>query len=270
MTTTTVGLGSGFNEDLMIGMGQSGAGHHYYGRTADDLHDSFDEELSLLKALFMRQVRLKLIPAAGVIAEPLGFLRPTMNGFHPLPDIAWGAEAWMLVRLHLSQSKAADLRKEHELLAVVLQGEPEEGGRPVPLHAMLTLPLLGESDMKGLPVDELVARRLKEVEFAEATAAVHELVAAGDIKGAKALLIQLSSDVADHPWLAEKVLALHTLVEEGQAASVKEMRYSMQRTSQRLVAKSEASYLESETESVDVPAYLRRKVAEGQGRKSTK
>lgn len=270
VTTTTVGLGSGFNEELMIGMGQAGGGRHYYGRTAEDLHDSFNEKLSLLKSLFLRKLRIKLVPAAGVIPEPLGFLLPMVNGFHPLPDLAWGAEAWMLVRLHISPPSSIDPRTEQDLLAVVAQGEPEDGARQTQLHAMLRLPFVGESDLHGLAIDELVARRLKELEFADATAAVHEMVAEGDIKAATALLRQLSADVANHPWLAEKVLALGKLIEEDQAVSLKEMRYSMLRTSQRLVAKSEAEYIASETESVDIPAFLRRKVSEGRGRKNTK
>jgi Ca-activated chloride channel family protein len=43
VSTTTVGLGRGFNEDLMIGMAKAGGGQQYYGQTAADLFDSFDE-----------------------------------------------------------------------------------------------------------------------------------------------------------------------------------------------------------------------------------
>ncbi|MBL0421841.1 hypothetical protein JI739_15945 [Ramlibacter sp. AW1] len=71
-----------------------------YGQTAEDLHDSFDEELSLLQSLFLRRLRLKLVPGAGVVAEPLGPVRRDANGAGLLPDLARGAEAWLLVRLH--------------------------------------------------------------------------------------------------------------------------------------------------------------------------
>jgi len=46
--------------------------------------------------------------------------------------------------------------------------------------------------------------------------------------------------------------------------SLKEMQYSIVRNSTRLVAKSEAAYLASETNSSEVPAFLRRKASEGQ------
>jgi Ca-activated chloride channel family protein len=56
ITTTTVGLGRNFNEDLMVGMAQAGGGQNYYGQRAEDLFDSFDEELSLLQAMYMRKL----------------------------------------------------------------------------------------------------------------------------------------------------------------------------------------------------------------------
>ena len=55
VSTTTVGLGRGFNEDLMNAMARAGGGQQYYGQTAEDLYDSFEEELSLLQAMYLRK-----------------------------------------------------------------------------------------------------------------------------------------------------------------------------------------------------------------------
>lgn len=87
VSTTTVGLGRGFNEDLMIAMAKAGGGQQYYGQTAADLFDSFDEELSLLQALCMRQLSLKLIPAQGVIIEPLGVFDQNADGTYQSPCV---------------------------------------------------------------------------------------------------------------------------------------------------------------------------------------
>ena len=43
--TSTYGLGYSFNEALMIDMARSGLGQGYYGETAEDLLDPFQEEL---------------------------------------------------------------------------------------------------------------------------------------------------------------------------------------------------------------------------------
>jgi hypothetical protein len=51
VTTSTYGLGRGFNEELMVAMARAGHGNSYYGQTAEDLMDPFREELELLNAL---------------------------------------------------------------------------------------------------------------------------------------------------------------------------------------------------------------------------
>lgn len=267
VSTTTVGLGRHFNEDLMIGMARAGAGQHYYGQTAEDLHDSFDEELALLQSLCLRNPRVKLVAGAGVILEPLGLVQQSTPGWYSLPDVAWGAEAWMMVRLHLAPNPSADPRLPHPLLAVVVEAELDEGKPIQPLPGVLALPLVPEADLNGIVEDELVARRLKELQFAEWTAQIRAVAAAGDSKGAEKRMAELQQRVADHPWLLDKVIALKALMQRDAAMSLKEMRYSAYRTSRRQTAKVEAAYQSSETESSEVQAFLRRKPSEGQGRK---
>ena len=116
VTTTTVGLGRGFNEDLMIAMAKAGGGQQYYGQTAADLFDSFDEELSLLYALCLRQLCLTLIPAQGVIIEPLGVFDQNADGTFQLSDLAWASESWLAVRLHVSPTATGSNR---DLLAAI-------------------------------------------------------------------------------------------------------------------------------------------------------
>jgi Ca-activated chloride channel family protein len=97
--TTTVGLGSGFNEQLMMAMALAGGGQAYYGQSADDLFDSFDSELALLESLFLRGLRVKPAAGEGVIVEVLNQARPTdAAGWTSLSDLPWDAESWLLVR----------------------------------------------------------------------------------------------------------------------------------------------------------------------------
>ena len=136
IATTTLGLGRGFNEDLMA---RAGGGQQYYGQTAEDLFDGFDEELSLLQALCLRKLRVKLIPGVGVIAEPLGLLRHIPDGTNSLSDLAWGNEAWLLERLHvmgmISNEATAPVAgmAQRLLLGVTLQAEWLEGSPVVSL-----------------------------------------------------------------------------------------------------------------------------------------
>jgi Ca-activated chloride channel family protein len=108
VTTTTVGLGRDFNESLMMGMAQAGGGQNYYGQRAEDLFDNFDEELSLLQAMYMHKLSLKLLPAAGVIIEMISQVVQQPNGKYRLSDLAWEAESWIAIRLHVTPAASGN------------------------------------------------------------------------------------------------------------------------------------------------------------------
>lgn len=79
ITTSTYGLGNSFNEQLMVAMARAGSGNHYYGETADDLIEPFQQELELLGNLCLRALRLAGLGAltfscSGVNGEEIALL----------------------------------------------------------------------------------------------------------------------------------------------------------------------------------------------------
>ncbi len=262
VSTTTVGLGNGFNEDLMIAMARAGGGQQYYGQTAEDLFDSFDEEFQLLHALCLRQIDLQLIPAPGVIIEPLGMVKKNADGSYHLSDLAWGSESWMMLRLHVSPSAVGSTRA---LLAASIKAITLDG-QPVTAHAqMLSLPAVEVAAFAALTPDQAVLDRLQEVEFAQASQELHTLVQQGEILVARKLLKDLEKRFAQHPWLQDKLQRLRVLAERDPEMMSKEVRFSAMRMSSRLSARSGVRYSVDETDAV-IPAYLRKKGQEGRGR----
>jgi Ca-activated chloride channel family protein len=263
VSTTTVGLGRGFNEDLMIAMAKAGGGQQYYGQTAADLFDSFDEELSLLQALCLRQLSLKLIPAQGVIIEPLGVFDQNADGTYQLSDLAWGAESWLAVRLHISPTVAGQSR---DLLATTVQGKALDG-QIITAHAsMLSLPAMDQAALDALPADEMVQRRLQEVDFAKSSLELSRLVNAGNVTVARALVKDLEKRFGQHPWLQAKLTRLRELADRDPEMMSKEARFSSRKMSKRLVSNQEVAFSADETNSA-MPAFLRKKSEEGRGRK---
>jgi Ca-activated chloride channel family protein len=131
VSTSTYGLGSGFNEHLMIGMGQAGRGNHYYGATAEDLEDPFREEFDLLRALHARGLRLHLHAPEGVKVEVLnGYAQDPDRGAYILPDLPYGGEAWALVKLTVPTAMvpaveaAPSMLLEATVTAVDLESQP--------------------------------------------------------------------------------------------------------------------------------------------------
>lgn len=262
VSTTTVGLGRGFNEDLMIAMAKAGGGQQYYGQTAADLFDSFDEELSLLQALCMRQLNLKLIPAQGVIIEPLGVFDQNADGTYQLSDLAWGAESWLAVRLHISPTVAGQSR---DLLAATVQGKALDGQIITAHAAMLSLHALDLAAYDALSTDEAMERRLQEVDFAKSSLELSRLVNAGNVNAARALAKDLERRFGQHPWLQAKLTRLRELADRDPEMMSKEARFSSRKMSMRLVANSETAFSMDETNS-EMPAFLRKKSEEGKGR----
>jgi hypothetical protein len=93
----------------MIAMARAGGGNHYYGDTAEDLMDPFQQELELLGNLCLRDLRLSAAAADGVGVQMVNHL-PAVDG------------GWRLKSLHrtimLSRAYRASSAANSEALAV--------------------------------------------------------------------------------------------------------------------------------------------------------
>ena len=132
--------------------------------------------------------------------------------------------------------------------------------------SVLAFPSLDLSACNDLPKNSLVAQLLQEVQFGASSEEVRALLLAGNEKEAKRKLARMEAEVADHPWLPEKLAQLRELTERDAAMSAKELRYSGRSMSRRLTALDEWMFLMEETQRLDIPAYPRRKGADGRGR----
>ena len=266
VSTTTVGLGRDFNEDLMIAMADAGGGQQYYGQTAEDLYDSFDQELSLLQAMYLRGIALKLIPAPGVIVEMLSVAPQHPDGTYKMNDLAWGAETWVGVRLHISPTAPGTLR---DLLAVSITGTDLQGHVLSQSGAMLQLPAVEQTSFLAMQADDLVERRLLEAEFGKASNELRQLARRGNRLDTMRKLAEMDERFGHHPWLKAKMEQMRRLAEEDMMMMVKEASFSAMRMSKSLASKSEILYSIDQTES-EMPAFLRKKESEGRGRRTPK
>lgn len=79
--TTTLGFGSYFNEDLLIGMANAGNGNFYFIQSPDDAADVFRIELESLLAVAAQNLTVTLQPEKGVeIGQILNNYRTSIDG----------------------------------------------------------------------------------------------------------------------------------------------------------------------------------------------
>ncbi|WP_413777363.1 hypothetical protein [Salmonella enterica] len=199
ITTSTYGLGNSFNEELMVAMARAGAGNHYYGDTADDLMEPFQQELELLGNLCLRDLRLAATVPDGFGVEVVNQLPKTDTGWR-LPDLAWGAEAWAVLRVTAPAGALPVVGQLCTVLRVAVTGQSLEGD-PVSLErAGLSLPVMTAASFGNLADNDLVTRRLVELAAAEALMGMRGAAAAGDWARVDSLLEVASRQFAGNEW----------------------------------------------------------------------
>lgn len=102
VSTSTLGLGDEYNEDLLEAMARSGDGNYYYVESPAQLPGIFGAELRGLTATVGTDATLTVRPAAGVtVADVLNDLDPAGDGRFRLPNLVAGLPILVVVRLNV-------------------------------------------------------------------------------------------------------------------------------------------------------------------------
>jgi Ca-activated chloride channel family protein len=262
--TSTYGLGQSFNEDLMTAMARSGQGNAYYGRTADDLMDPFQQEFDLLDALCARRLRLALDPAAGVRVEVANGYKTDAEGRSMLPDLAYGGEAWALLRLTVPRS-AVELANDgdtHLLTANLAYADLDDRtNHAEPVH--LRLPRLPAAAFAAIAPNDLVTSRAAELNAAALQEQARSAALSGDWGQVQHLLEELRAEAAHSPWLRASIgeLERYANSRESQRFS-KEALYKASAMRSRLAALDEQEAWSNDLEA-EKASFLRRKLEQG-------
>ena len=260
ISTSTYGLGNGFNEELMIAMGQSGQGSHYYGDTADDLMEPFEQELALMDNLCIKGLTLRASVPAGVKVDLLNPFQGSLEAGWRLPDLAYGAEAWCVLCLTVPKSLVPAEGKTLHFLEITASGEDLEANQVLLAPARLTLPAVSAAALSAVAEDEMVVRRMSELEASTLLAVARGAAGAGNWNEVDRMLAEAEVRFAGNPWVASVLESIRKLAKRrSRAEFMKEASYSSSSMSLRLAARNESLTLSEQ----DKAAYLRRKKAQG-------
>ena len=152
------------------------------------------------------------------------------------------------------------------LLRVSVEGQSLEGDAVQLERAGLALPVLTPSAFDGLTDDELVSRRLVELAAADALALMRTAAGREDWAAVDRMLEDASRQFAGNEWVGAMLEAMKSIAESrSRERMMKESMYSSGKLRSRLVAKDEDAPFSVAMESIDKPAYLRRKPSQGKG-----
>lgn len=219
VTTSTVGLGRGFQETLLGKMADAGSGHSHFGQKPEDLEEGFQEELSLLNTTHLRGVEFRVTGGTGVIAEVLR------------PDGRRGA-SWKAGTLPCSASRDAVVEltigadRGGANLAVTATAEDADGNRVSLGPVTLTLAELEPAAFAALAADPAVTAAVAESDFADEFLRIHELARRGDLREALAALRQLRQRPGATEWARRTASYIVDLADDDLELAIKELAYS--------------------------------------------
>jgi len=271
VTTTTVGIGFDFNEELMTGIATAGQGNSWYGQRAEDLAESFDAELGFLTNLVWQDVRVQLdsplLPRMGQIKVRNDYVQNTVEQYC-LPAIAQGSEVWMAISL--SMSEVIHLQDNGSPLRCVIFARDQDGIEHEFTVSLPQMRVVSLVDYQMALEDELVARRFNEVEAADIQREARLFVRDRNWSAVERLMAKLEERARENPWLAETVSYLRKLLERrDHEAMEKELMYSSDKLKNRIAELDDVMMFCADVEAVK-PAFLRKKAVQGRNTDSQK
>jgi Ca-activated chloride channel homolog len=199
VSTTTMGLGDDYNEDLLEAMAQSGDGNYYYIESPQQLADIFQTELKGLMATFGNAVSLGVEPQEGVtVADVLNNLDKSHDGQLKLPNLVAGMPILVVVRLNVPP-----IGQERDLCHFRLAWDaPKQAGRQevtITLRLPSVTALIWDSLASTVEVQERAALLLMARLKKEATRCLEQ----GDLEAARRWLNEARPILADAPRTPE-------------------------------------------------------------------
>ena len=259
VTTTTVGLGADFNEELMTAIAQAGHGSAHYGERAIDLAETFEAEIGLLSQLQWRNVEMSISGDSTQI-ELLNTYQRASEGWR-MPSVALGSECWALFRMPMRE--AIRLQAERgSALTVSVRAIDANGEQFSFKGQLLSLPVVAPDVYSAELGHELVERRINELNAAMLQMEIRNAALRGDWLQVEQLVNRLETIGRNEPWVAASIAFTRQLMrarDEGRMS--KEMLYKSRKMNRRLSSTDEMMF--SMTDDFELPAFLRRKSTEG-------
>ena len=259
VTTTTVGLGANFNEELMTAIAQAGHGSAHYGERAIDLAETFEAEIGLLSQLQWRNVEMSISGDSTQI-DLLNTYQRSGEGWR-MPSVALGSECWALFRMPMRE--AIRLQAESgSALNVNVRAVDANGEQFSFKGQLLSLPIVTPDVYSAELGHELVERRINELNAAMLQMEIRDAALRGDWLQVEQLLNRLETIGRNEPWVAASIAFTRQLMRERDESRMsKEMLYKSRKMNSRLSSTDEMMF--SMKADFEMPAFLRRKSTEG-------
>ena len=266
ITTSTYGLGSYFNEELMISMAGAGLGHSYYGQTSIDLMDPFNEEFETLLNVIATEIKVTSENPNFVNCELMNNYNVIQNLVElkefKMPDLAENGEAWALFKIIINQNFIGNNKIELLRCNVSYKNNLGEIINNGPVK--IVLDPLNENAFSQIAEDEKVKLRLTEITVARFQERAREAARSGDWATAQYYIDEARKEAKDNEWLNSVIDSIEVYAKKRQQENFsKEAMYSAEKMNKRLVSDDEINMSYDINFESEKQSYLRRKTERG-------
>ena len=156
VSTSTIGIGEDFNEDLLMPMAEAGQGNAWHVQEPNDMVKIFETELRGLISQIGHSAALSIEAANGfVITDVLNDFETHGNGRYKLPNIRAGSPLDVVVRIHMQAQRVGT----HGSIATMTLGYvDQETGLPVSIRTELSAEFALWEAIEVLPENAEVAK----------------------------------------------------------------------------------------------------------------
>lgn len=213
VSTSTIGVGNDYDEDLLTAMATSGDGNYYYIASPEQLPTIFEQELQGLAATLGTTVRLNLQPHGEVVvADVLNDLSVDSQGQFQLPNLVADCPQEVVLRLKVPAIGSAS---DCDLLHIQLSWQ-DKAKQLQDMRSAFRLPVVPFNQLEEFPLNQDVQQQVALMMTARAKKEAVKLVDHGQIDAADQLLQGAKADVLSFnlPMSAPEAAALDDLAEE--------------------------------------------------------
>ena len=188
VSTSTIGIGRDFNEDLLIPMAEHARGNAWHVAEPQDMERIFATELEGLIAQIGHTVSLGLSPAEGVkIQDVLNDFEVTHTGRYKLPNLLAGSPIDVVIRVRVPARRAGERYKILDMrLAWNPQGAPSSE-REI-LNESVTIEFAEAEEVERAAEDERVIIAVELLMAARARREAIEQLDRGEMSAARATI----------------------------------------------------------------------------------
>ena len=264
ITTSTLGISSHFEEDIMTKMAEAGLGRAHYGQTAADLIDCFKEEIEGLFATQATKVTASLrVLDTSVTAMLLSPEYGPIGMETPLQPLVEGGSSWLLMRV----THGALALGERELLKVSVRAITRTGEEVRSEVSVLAIRVVSDEEEALVPLNGVVRQRLDEFNARRVYNEIRVCIQRGDKAEARRLLDQLEASDSSSAFVRANIETLKELIHQNEQMALKELHYSADRMRSRQMSTPEISAVQNnqlfDSFSPAIPSYVRSKRSVG-------